>query len=71
MCMMQAAEEYDSAIFVHPWDMQMDGRMKKYFLPWLVGELDRDMYCLLAALFERRLEFSNLMQCFIRSNTRV
>lgn len=32
-----AAEEHDCAIFVHPWDMQMDGRMKKYWLPWLVG----------------------------------
>jgi len=33
----QAAEANDCAIFVHPWDMQMDGRMKNYFLPWLVG----------------------------------
>lgn len=23
---------------MHPWDMQLDGRMKKYWLPWLVGE---------------------------------
>jgi len=34
---MQAAEKHDCVIFVHPWDMQMDGRMQKYFLPWLVG----------------------------------
>lgn len=23
--------------FVHPWDMQLDGRMSKFWLPWLVG----------------------------------
>jgi len=33
----QAAEANDCAIFVHPWDMQLGGRMTKYFLPWLVG----------------------------------
>ena len=33
----QAAEELGATIFVHPWDMQLDGRMKKYWLPWLVG----------------------------------
>ncbi|KAL4222588.1 hypothetical protein ACF0H5_018629 [Mactra antiquata] len=32
-----AAEEYGVSIFVHPWDMQMDGRMSKYWMPWLVG----------------------------------
>ena len=31
------AEELGAAIFIHPWDMQLDGRMKKYWLPWLVG----------------------------------
>lgn len=34
----QAAEELGCSIFVHPWDMQTDGRMAKYWLPWLVGE---------------------------------
>lgn len=37
---MQAAEELGCSIFVHPWDMQTDGRMAKYWLPWLVGEED-------------------------------
>ncbi|BFZ02170.1 hypothetical protein BsWGS_05209 [Bradybaena similaris] len=32
-----AAEENNCAIFVHPWDMDQGGRMKKYWLPWLVG----------------------------------
>ncbi|XP_007494148.1 2-amino-3-carboxymuconate-6-semialdehyde decarboxylase isoform X1 [Monodelphis domestica] len=32
-----AAEQLNCSLFVHPWDMQMDGRMAKYWLPWLVG----------------------------------
>lgn len=32
-----AAEEHGVSIFVHPWDMEMGGRMSKYWLPWLVG----------------------------------
>lgn len=38
MLSMQAAEELGCSIFVHPWDMPTDGRMAKYWLPWLVGE---------------------------------
>lgn len=34
----QAAEKLGCSLFVHPWDMQTDGRMAKYWLPWLVGE---------------------------------
>ncbi|XP_063568831.1 2-amino-3-carboxymuconate-6-semialdehyde decarboxylase [Pongo abelii] len=33
----EAAERLKCSLFVHPWDMQMDGRMAKYWLPWLVG----------------------------------
>ncbi|XP_030066241.1 2-amino-3-carboxymuconate-6-semialdehyde decarboxylase isoform X1 [Microcaecilia unicolor] len=33
----KAAEELNCSIFVHPWDMQTDKRMSKYWLPWLVG----------------------------------
>ena len=32
-----AAEQLHAAIFVHPWDMLGKERMKKYWLPWLVG----------------------------------
>ncbi|MGE5209104.1 MAG: amidohydrolase family protein [Alphaproteobacteria bacterium] len=32
-----AAEELNTAIFVHPWDMMGSERMPKYWLPWLVG----------------------------------
>jgi aminocarboxymuconate-semialdehyde decarboxylase len=31
------AAELGAAIFVHPWDMLAPERMKKYWLPWLVG----------------------------------
>ncbi|XP_010604498.1 2-amino-3-carboxymuconate-6-semialdehyde decarboxylase isoform X2 [Fukomys damarensis] len=33
----EAAESLNCSLFVHPWDMQMDGRMAKYWFPWLVG----------------------------------
>uniref|UniRef100_A0A8C3RQB3 2-amino-3-carboxymuconate-6-semialdehyde decarboxylase n=1 Tax=Chelydra serpentina TaxID=8475 RepID=A0A8C3RQB3_CHESE len=32
-----AAELLNCCLFVHPWDMQTNGRMSKYWLPWLVG----------------------------------
>ncbi|XP_022425305.1 2-amino-3-carboxymuconate-6-semialdehyde decarboxylase isoform X5 [Delphinapterus leucas] len=31
------AEKLNCSLFVHPWDMQMDGRMAKYWFPWLIG----------------------------------
>lgn len=33
----EQAEKLGAALFVHPWDMMGEGRMPKYFLPWLVG----------------------------------
>jgi aminocarboxymuconate-semialdehyde decarboxylase len=33
----EAASELGASIFVHPWDMMGQGRMQKYWLPWLVG----------------------------------
>ena len=37
----QAAEELGACVFIHPWDMEQGGRMKKYWLPWLVGKMIR------------------------------
>src|SRR5207248_6875937 len=31
------AQQFNAAIFVHPWDMVGKERMPKYWLPWLVG----------------------------------
>lgn len=33
----EAAQDLEMSIFVHPWDMLGKDRMKKYWLPWLVG----------------------------------
>ena len=33
----EAAQALDAAVFVHPWEMLGRDRMKKYWLPWLVG----------------------------------
>jgi aminocarboxymuconate-semialdehyde decarboxylase len=33
----EVCEELDCPVFVHPWDMQDTGRMKKYWFPWLIG----------------------------------
>ena len=33
----EAAEDLGAAIFVHPWDVLANERMKKYWLSWLVG----------------------------------
>ena len=33
----EAAEKLSMCIFVHPWDMMGQDKMKKYWLPWLVG----------------------------------
>jgi aminocarboxymuconate-semialdehyde decarboxylase len=32
-----ACERLGAALFVHPWDMMAQDKMKKYWLPWLVG----------------------------------
>jgi aminocarboxymuconate-semialdehyde decarboxylase len=32
-----AAAELGAAVFIHPWDMMGEARMRKYWLPWLVG----------------------------------
>ncbi|XP_075465654.1 2-amino-3-carboxymuconate-6-semialdehyde decarboxylase isoform X3 [Ascaphus truei] len=60
-----AAEELNCSIFVHPWDMPMDGRMSKYWLPWLVGmpaETTTAVCCMImGGIFER---FPKLKVCF-------
>lgn len=33
----EACEKFGASLFVHPWDMMGQDRMKKYWLPWLVG----------------------------------
>lgn len=60
-----AAEELGAAIFVHPWDMQLDGRMKKYWLPWLVGMPSETATAVCSLLMGGVLEkFPRLKICF-------
>ncbi|MBI5647072.1 MAG: amidohydrolase [Ignavibacteriae bacterium] len=33
----EAAADLGAAVFVHPWDMMGQDRMRRYWLPWLVG----------------------------------
>ena len=33
----QEAERLGARVFVHPWDMEQQGRMAPYWFPWLVG----------------------------------
>jgi len=60
-----AAEEYNCAIFVHPWDMQMEGRMQKYWLPWLVGMPAETCTAICSMIFGGVFEkFPKLKVCF-------
>jgi len=33
----EACQELDMCVFIHPWDMMGQNKMKQYWLPWLVG----------------------------------
>lgn len=59
------AEELGISIFVHPWDMQLDGRNKKYWMPWLVGMPAETAHAICCVLFGGVLErFPKLKFCF-------
>eukprot|EP00052_Salpingoeca_macrocollata_P004099 m.39328 g.39328 ORF g.39328 m.39328 type:complete len:371 (+) comp13964_c0_seq1:60-1172(+) len=61
----QAAERLGAAVFVHPWDMQVDGRMQKYWLPWLVGMPSETTVAICSMIFGGVLEkCPDLRVCF-------
>jgi len=61
----KAAEELGACIFVHPWDMQLDGRMSKYWLPWLVGMPSETAVAICSVIFGGVLDrFPKLKFCF-------
>jgi len=61
----QAAEELNACIFIHPWDMKMDGRMEKYWLPWLVDMPSETTTAICSIIFGGVLEkFPKLKICF-------
>lgn len=61
----EAAQDLGAAIFVHPWDMMGQDKMRKYWLPWLVGmpaETSRAICSMIfGGIFER---LPNLRVCF-------
>lgn len=60
-----AAEELGCAIFVHPWDMELTGRMAKYWLPWLVGMPGETAQAICCMIFGGVLErYPRLRVCF-------
>lgn len=60
------AESLDVCLFIHPWDMHgWDGRLKKYWLPWLVGMPSETAQCICSILMGGILErFPKLKLCF-------
>lgn len=60
-----AAEEHNVSIFVHPWDMELSGRMSKFWLPWLVGMPAETATAICSILMGGVLkEFPKLKICF-------
>ena len=51
-----ACEEYDMAIFVHPWEMMGQEHMQEYWLPWLVGMPAETSRAICSLLFSGTLE---------------
>uniref|UniRef100_A0AC34Q5X7 2-amino-3-carboxymuconate-6-semialdehyde decarboxylase n=2 Tax=Panagrolaimus sp. JU765 TaxID=591449 RepID=A0AC34Q5X7_9BILA len=60
------AQDLDVCLFIHPWDMHdWDGRLKKYWLPWLVGmpsETAQTICCILMGGILHK--FPRLKLCF-------
>ncbi|XP_023677366.1 2-amino-3-carboxymuconate-6-semialdehyde decarboxylase isoform X1 [Paramormyrops kingsleyae] len=59
------AEKLNCPLLVHPWDMQTDGRMAKYWLPWLVGMPSETTTAICSMIFGGVFEkFPKLKVCF-------
>ncbi|KAG1664349.1 2-amino-3-carboxymuconate-6-semialdehyde decarboxylase [Nymphon striatum] len=58
-------EENNCSLFIHPWDMKSDGRMSKYWLPWLVGMPAETCTAICSMMFGGVFDtFPNLKVCF-------
>ncbi|PVV00140.1 hypothetical protein BB559_000083 [Furculomyces boomerangus] len=61
----KAAEELDTVIFVHPWDMDTSSRMSKYWFPWLIGMPTETTVSICSMIFGGVFErYPNLKVCF-------
>jgi len=59
------AAELGAAIFVHPWDMLAPERMRKYWLPWLIGMPTESAIAIASMIFGGVLErLPTLRICF-------
>ena len=52
----EAAQDLGAAIFVHPWDMLAPERMRRFWLPWLVGMPAELALAIASVLFSGLLE---------------
>ncbi|KAL1917072.1 uncharacterized protein VTP21DRAFT_5270 [Calcarisporiella thermophila] len=61
-----ACEELGAAVFVHPWDMnKMQGRLEKYWFPWLIGMPCETTIAICSLVFGGVLErYPKLKICF-------
>ncbi|CAJ0581032.1 unnamed protein product, partial [Mesorhabditis spiculigera] len=62
----KVCEDLNVALFIHPWDMHMwDGRLQKYWMPWLVGMPSETAQAIVSVLMGGVLErFPKLRLCF-------
>lgn len=61
----EAAAELGAAVFVHPWEMFGQDRMKKYWMPWLVGMPAETALAVCSLIFSGVLEkLPKLRVCF-------
>lgn len=62
---LEAAQELNAAVFVHPWDMLAKERMGKYWLSWLVGMPAETALAICSVIFGGVLErLPRLRICF-------
>ncbi|MGZ5281577.1 MAG: amidohydrolase family protein [Bacteroidia bacterium] len=60
-----AAQDLGAAVFVHPWDMMGQEKMRKYWLPWLVGMPAETSLAICSMIFGGIFEkLPNLKVCF-------
>jgi aminocarboxymuconate-semialdehyde decarboxylase len=61
----EAAQDLDAAIFIHPWNMMGQEKMRKYWLPWLVGMPAETSRAICSMIFGGVLrKFPRLKVCF-------
>lgn len=61
----EAAQDCGGVVFIHPWDMEMGGRHKKFWLPWLAGMPYETCHAVMCVLMGGILDrYPRLKICF-------